>query len=117
MKNIFNFAFVATALMFTSCGSASVADKAADCFCESMNGLAKHKKEMDAAPEDKKAEIQAKMVDPRDLPCMKVIDEEVAKIDKDTSAAGKAKSEAFAKDMEANIEKKCGAIIRELKNM
>jgi hypothetical protein len=114
MKNIFTFALVASALILTSCGGGSVADKAADCFCETIGGIAKYKKEMEAAPEDKKGEIKAKMDAAGDLPCMKLIDAEVEKIDKDTSAAGKANSEAFAKDMKIAIEKKCGTTMKEL---
>ncbi len=119
MKKLFAIAILATAFTFTSCGGGSLPNKVADCICGATNTALKMKKEIAAAPADKKAELEAKAMETMKTPpaCLAAIDEDRKKLEADTSAAGKAKREAIGKEVEAAIEKKCGAAMKELSGM
>lgn len=108
MKKLFAVAFLATAFTLTSCGGGgSLVDKVADCTCQGLNDVVKLKKEADAAPEDKKAEILAKLADIKEPACMKDLEAEAKKV----SEADQAKMET---ELKAAIDKKCGAAMKEL---
>lgn len=107
MKKLFAIALLASAFTFTSCGGGSLVDKVANCTCETALKL---KKEIDAAPEDKKAELEAKAFEAvQTAPCMVALKADIEKVSADTSAANKAKLDAMETEVKAAIEKKCGA--------
>jgi Skp family chaperone for outer membrane proteins len=109
MKKLFAIAILASAFTFTSCGGGSLADKVASCTCETVNAAVKLKKEVDAAPEDKKAELQAKAAEAMkaEPACMKGLEAEAKKVPE----ADQAKMQT---ELKAAIEKKCGAAMKEL---
>jgi hypothetical protein len=118
MKKLFAIAVLASAFTFTSCGGGSLADKVANCSCEMVNTAIKLKKEIDAAPADKKEELNKKAAEAMKEPaCMAALDAEKTKLQADTTAAGKAKFEAIGKEVQAAVEKKCGAAMKEMGGM
>jgi hypothetical protein len=141
MKTLFAIAFIASAFTFVGCGAKpadttnaatttttgsttatpapapapaaelSLVDRVADCTCEMVNTAVALKKEIDAAPEDKKAELTAKAAEAMKEPaCMAGLEEEAKKVPE----ADQAKMEA---DLKAAMEKKCGAAMKEMGGM
>ena len=76
-------------------------EQVADCLCGQVKAVVKLKKELDAAPEDKKGEIMDKVLNLKQPAC---IDELEAKM-KAYPQADQAKLET---DIKAAMEKKCG---------
>jgi hypothetical protein len=109
MKKLLAIAIVASAFTFTSCGG-SIANKAASCSCEMAAVFTKIKKEIDEAPEDKKAELEAKAKETMKTKpaCFEAIDVEIKKMKSDTTAAGKEKYQALRKEIDELTAKKCG---------
>jgi hypothetical protein len=111
MKKLFAIALLASAFTFTSCGGGSLVDKVASCTCEAVNTAAKLKKEIDAAPADKKEELTKKAAEAMKEPaCMAALEAEAKKVPE----ADQAKMET---ELKAAIEKKCGAAMKELGGM
>ena len=136
MKTLFAVALLASVFTFTSCGNkpadtagatttttsasttaapaatptagTSLVDRAVDCTCKMVNAAAALKKEIEAAPEDKKEELIAKASEEIEkLTCMTDLEAEMGKIPK----AEQVKIETEAK---AAVEKKCGAEMKAL---
>ena len=87
--------------------AASLPEQAADCMCPQITEMASLKKEIDAAPDAKKAEIAAKMEAIKEPACM--VDLE-AKI----KALPQADQDKMEGEFKAFVEKKCGAAMKEL---
>lgn len=137
MKTLFAVALLASVFTFTSCGNkpadtanaattttsasttatpaptpaATLVDKIADCTCEMANTAVKLKKEIDAAPEDKKAEVTAKAdAAMKAITCMATLDAEIKKVSKEDQ-------DKMEPELKAAVEKKCGAAMKEMGGM
>lgn len=110
MKQLFAIALLSSSILFTSCGGGSLPDQLAGCVCGQMTEMAKLKKEMDAAPEDKKAEIMAKIGEIKEPACMKDLEAKIKAIPE----AEQAKMEG---EMKAAMDKKCGDAVKSLGGM
>lgn len=110
MKQLFAIALLSSSILFTSCGGGSLADQVAGCVCGQMTEMAKLKKEMEAAPEDKKADIMAKMGEMKEPACMKDLEAKA-------KALPKADQEKLEGEMKAAMEKKCGDAVKSLGGM
>jgi hypothetical protein len=110
MKQLFAIAVLASSILFTSCGGGSLADQVAGCVCGQMTEIAKLKKEMAAATEDKKTEIMAKMGEMKEPACLAALEAKA----KALPEADQTKLEA---DMKAAMEKKCGDAMKSMGGM
>jgi len=132
MKTLFAVALLASVFTFTSCGNkpadtagaattttpapapaaaASLVDRVTDCTCEMVNIAVKFKKEIDAAPADKKEELNKKAAEAmKALTCMATLDAEIKKVSKEDQ-------DKMEPELKAAVEKKCGAAMKEMGGM
>jgi hypothetical protein len=117
MKITLLLSLLAASLVFASCGGSKKTAKnkpfpeqVADCVCGQITEMAKLKKELDAAPEDKKAEIIAKIGEFKEPACLKDLEAQV-------EALPQADQEKLEGEVKAAMEKKCGDALKTLGGM
>lgn len=114
MKITLLLSLLAASLVFASCGSSkktaknkSIPEQVADCVCGQITELAKLKKELDAALEDKKEAIMTKMKDMKEPACLKDLEAKA-------KALPQADQDKLEIEMKAAMEKKCGDALKTL---